>query len=167
MNDLGADCNGVAIDNSRGNKGKFISDYRLAAKPEHTEWIELLFHKVDKPCVVIVDVCNPAPGYPAQSYNSQNADCPCTSEVVITAIANAAGTYATPANSIAVNGKVQTHAAVTGATLAAYVTSLNTQWAAAGQVGTWTVADAATAKIKVTFTAAQNAAGCVEIPFTI
>jgi hypothetical protein len=87
--------------------------------------------------------------------------------VVITAIANAAGTYATPANSIAVNGKVQTHAAVTGATLAAYVTSLNTQWAAAGQVGTWTVADAATAKIKVTFTAAQNAAGCVEIPFTI
>lgn len=168
MNDLGADAAGRPIDNSRGNKGKFIADYKLAAKPEHTEWLELIFHMVDKPCVVELPVCNDYPGYPVQTYDSDgDPDCSCPSEIAFVAIANGAGTYEIDANSILVNGVVQTHGAVSGATLAAFVADLGVKWTAASLVGTWSVVDLATRRIKLAFTAAEVAAESVELPFVL
>lgn len=164
---LGADRAGRPIDNSRGNKGKFIADFRLAAKPEHTEWLELCFHLVDKPCIVEIGVCNEYPGAPAQAYDSDNAECACPAEIELVAIANSGGTYAISANSIVANGSVATHGAISGANLAAFVVDLQTKWAAAGFDGTWSVVDAPTRKIQVAFAADETAVSTVELPFVI
>lgn len=167
MNDLGADSAGRPIDNSRGNKGKFIADFRLAAKAEHPEWAELIFHMVDSPCVVEIPVCNAYPGYPAQAYDSDGGECACPAEIVITAYANQKGTFDVAANTILINGKVQTHGAITGTTFANFVTDLGTKWTAASLVGTWAVVDAATRQFKISYTAAQIAAESIEIPFVL
>lgn len=74
--DLGEDCNGVAINNTRGNKGKFIADFKLAAKPMYTELAEAIFHKREPACIITVDTCANDPGYPEQSTGSCNCVCP-------------------------------------------------------------------------------------------
>lgn len=153
-NDLGADCNGKPIDNSRGNKGKFIADFQLAVKPEHPEWLEAVFHKVDRPCVTIVSTCNDDPGYPAQSYDSVNATCPAV--IQFTAVSDGAN-FSVDADGITCDGNiVGLGGAVTNATLSGFVGALQTAWAAAGMTGTWTVADASTNLIQL--------AGTAEIP---
>lgn len=167
MNDLGADANGRPIDNSRGNKGKFIADFKLAAKAEHAEWLELIFHMVDRPCITEIPVCNTYPGYPAQAYDSDNSECACPSEMEFVAIANQKGTFDIAANTILVNGVVQTHAAITGTTLANFVTDLGTKWSAASLVGTWSVVDTATRRFKIAYTAAQIASESIELPFVL
>lgn len=76
MDNLGSDVNGCVIENKRRNKGQFINDFRLAIRPEYTEFAELIFHKREPACVTEFDVCNEGPGYPSQSYSSENTPCP-------------------------------------------------------------------------------------------
>lgn len=140
MHDLGA-CNGKPIAAYRGNKGKFFADFKLAVKPAYTEWLTNLFHLVDKPCITIVADCNADPGYPAQDYSDIAAGCP--AEFIFTT-AGVTAPYDVAANSITINGNPLTHSAITGATLALFVTDLQAKWTAASQTGTWTVGDGQT-----------------------
>lgn len=167
MNDLGADAAGRPIDNSRGNKGKFIADFRMAGKAEHPEWMELIFHMVDKPCITVSPVCNTYPGYPAQTYSSENTACGCPTEIEFVAIANQQSNYQVAANTITINGTAQTHGAVTGATFAAFVSDLATKWSAASLVGTWSVVDTPTRRFKIAYSATQIPANEMEIPFVL
>jgi hypothetical protein len=155
-NDLGS-CGGQAIDNSRGNKGKFIADFLLATKPEHPEWLELIFHKVDKPCITIIDSCNPYPGYPAQSYAS--VDTPCDQVLIFTPVLNG-GNYVIAQNSIQCNGNPTTHSAISSASLAALVTDLTTQ---VPEFGTWAIVSGSTTEIQLTGATCST----VSLPFTL
>jgi hypothetical protein len=156
-NDLGS-CGGVAIDNSRGNKGKFIADFLLAVKPEHPEWLELIFHKVDKPCITIIDPCNPYPGYPEQSYASE--DTPCPQVLVFTPVKNGAGNYVIAANTVACNGNTITQGAISQATIGGLVTELIAQ---AGSLGTWAAVSGSTTQIQLT----GDTCSSVDLPFVI
>lgn len=148
-NDLGADCNGRPIDNSRGNKGKFIADFRLAVKPQRDEWLVALFHKVDKPCVTIIDVCNSDPGYPAQDYNSANT--PCDSVVEFTAVQSDGGTYDIAVGGITCDGNVVTMGgAISEADIGDLVTAIQAVWDAEGLAGDWTVEDETAGTIQLT-----------------
>ena len=75
MDNLGADVNGVAIENKRRNKGQFIADFEHAWKPMYNELSELYFHKREPACVIQIPTCSPDPGYPFQQYNSAPLDC--------------------------------------------------------------------------------------------
>jgi hypothetical protein len=75
MDNLGADANGVPIENKRRNKGQFISDFKQAIRPQYTELSVLLFHKREPACIISIAPCNPDPGYPVQSYTSSPVDC--------------------------------------------------------------------------------------------
>jgi hypothetical protein len=72
---LGADANGVVIQNKRRNKGQFIADFQYYIRPLHTEFMEAIFHKREQFCIPEIDTCNPDPGYPTQSYDSQLPGC--------------------------------------------------------------------------------------------
>ncbi len=76
MHDLGADVNGVAINNKWGNKGQFGARFKYMIRPEHTEFLVSYFHKREQFCIPNIDVCSASPGYPAQSYNSALPNCP-------------------------------------------------------------------------------------------
>jgi hypothetical protein len=54
----------------------FIADFKLAIRPEYTEFINVFFHKREPLCVPEIDTCSPDPGYPVQSYDSANEGCP-------------------------------------------------------------------------------------------
>jgi hypothetical protein len=139
-NDLGADCSGKPIDNSRGNKGKFIADFQLAVKPEHPEWLEAIFHKVDRGCVEIIPICEAdAESYAAQNYNS--ADPVCGVTVQFTAIANDAGNFVIGTTGILCDDNIVTNAGISEATPAALVAALQTVWDAefGTASGTWSV----------------------------
>lgn len=75
-NNLGADVDGCVIENKRGNKGQFIADFKLAIRPMYTEFAEAIFHKRQRACITVCDVCEDDPGYPTQDYNSCNEPCP-------------------------------------------------------------------------------------------
>ncbi len=75
MHDLGADQNGRAIDNKRGNKGLFIADFKQGIRPVHTEFMEAILHKREPQCIIEIDTCADDPGYSAQSYDSCNPQC--------------------------------------------------------------------------------------------
>ena len=75
MDNLGADSNGQPIENKRRNKGQFIADFKQAMRPQYTELSELIFHKREPACVIVVAPCNPDPGYPSQNYESDPVDC--------------------------------------------------------------------------------------------
>lgn len=167
IDNLGADAAGAPIANYRRNKGKFYADFQFAAKPAHPEWLMTFFHKCDTPCVTIVDICNPDPGYPAQDYDMANTPCSCDQSFTIGARANAQETYTVAANSIRVDGAAITHVAIDAATLNDFVTDLQTVWTAAGYDGTWSVVSAPNRTIKVTFAAGEIAVGSIEIPFTL
>jgi len=139
-NDLGADCAGKPIDNSRGNKGKFIADFQLAVKPEHPEWLEAIFHKVDRGCVEIIPICEPdAESYPAQDYNS--ADPVCGVAVQFTAVQNDAGNFVIGTTGIMCDDNIVTNAGISEATPAALVAALQVVWDAefGASSGTWSV----------------------------
>lgn len=76
MDNLGADANGVAINNKRRNKGQFIADFRYYVQPLNTEFAEVFFHKGEQMCIPNIGTCNASPGYPAQSYTSRLPTCP-------------------------------------------------------------------------------------------
>jgi len=75
MHDLGADQNGVAIENKRQNKGQFIADWQQAIRPEHPEFMVTFFCKREPLCVPEINTCNASPGYPTQLYSSCNDVC--------------------------------------------------------------------------------------------
>lgn len=148
-NDLGADCQGRPIDNVRGNKGKFYADFQLAVKPEHTEWLVAFFHKVDRPCVTIIDVCNSDPGYPEQDRSDTNAGCP--SVLQFQAILSSGDQYSIAATGITCDGnQVTLGGAIAEAVLSDFVDALQIAWAAAGQAGEWTVDSETDATILLT-----------------
>lgn len=147
--DLGQDNGGRAIENYRQNKGKFWADFALTVKPNRPEWLDLIFHLRDKPCITIDAVCNDYPGYPAQTYSDGNADCACQLTATITPTANQFGQFVLAANGVSVNGTVLTVAQTAYATLAALNTGLNTLftnnsltagWAVVGSTLVWTSA---------------------------
>ena len=157
-NDLGADCSGRPIDNSRGNKGKFIADFQLAVKPEHPEWLEAIFHKVNGACPVIIAGCAEDPGDPAQDYNSANGVCP--SAIQFTAVINDAdpARYVIGTTGILCDGNIVANAGISAASLAALVIALQAAWDAefgAGQ-GTWTVVSTSTNLIQLAGSSCTN-----------
>lgn len=70
QDNLGTDVNGCVIENMRRNKGLFIADFKLAIRPEHTEFINVFFHKGEPNCLPFIDTCTTDPGYPVQHYSS-------------------------------------------------------------------------------------------------
>ena len=78
MDNLGADACGNVIENKRRNKGQFIGDFKLAVRPQYTEFAEAWFYKREPACIVAIDTCAADPGYPTQDYDSCNEPCaPC------------------------------------------------------------------------------------------
>jgi hypothetical protein len=75
MDNLGADALGRVIENKRRNKGQFIADFKLAIRPQYTEFIEAWFYKREPAYVYEVDTCAADPGYPSQSYSSAPTGC--------------------------------------------------------------------------------------------
>lgn len=156
-NDLGADCNGKPIDNVRGNKGKFFSDFDIAVKPDHPEWLELFFHMRDRPCITIVSVCNPDPGSPSQDYSCANEVCPSVFE--FTCVPYDEGpSFAIAENTILVDGNVVGNSAIDEGSLADLVAALPPL---AG--GTWSIVDATNLVIALTGSTAES----VELPFLV
>ena len=163
IDNLGGDAQGRPIDNVRRNKGKFFADFQIAVKPVRPEWIDLLWHMRDKPCVTIDAVCNAYPGYPAQSYNDGLAECACASQMNFTPVKNTFSQYVVAANTLLVNGAAITHSAIVSASIANLVIALQSIWSTASYDGTW-AADGATG-IKITWTAAQTVQNSIAIDF--
>jgi hypothetical protein len=115
MDNLGADAQGNPIENKRRNKGQFISDFKMAIRPQYTELSELIFHKREPQCVYEIATCNADPGYPAQQYES-DLGIFCTNQapsytLLFTPVQRAAANspfgvadYALEANSVICNG---------------------------------------------------------------
>jgi hypothetical protein len=167
MDNLGSDESGHAIENIDRNKGKFVSKFKFATKPLRPEWLALYFHKVDTQCITFVETCNPDPGYPDQDYNGAFDECACVAAFEFVAQMGQLESYSIPANTIEVNGAVITHAAITGASLAAFVTALDAAWGTATQPGTWTVLDAGAGTIQLGFAAGETMLESVDLHFAL
>jgi hypothetical protein len=151
MDNLGADAQGNPIENKRRNKGQFISDFKMAIRPQYTELSELIFHKREPACVYEIAPCNPDPGYPTQQYES-DIGIFCTNQaasytLLFTPTQRAAGNspfgvadYALEANSPICNGAPvegnEIGNDVLTNTLALLVAQLNAKY---GVLGVWTV----------------------------
>lgn len=141
MHDLGTDVNGCVIANKWENKGQFISMFKYYIRPLHTEFLQAIFHKREPMCVPEINTCSPSPGYPTQTYTSENDTCPATAVVLtFTPVRKSStGTYEILANTVLCNGDNVDNGAITGsATLAALVVLLEAD-AALGALGTWAV----------------------------
>lgn len=136
INDLGQDCNGKAIANFRKNKGFFYADWRLAAKPQHTEFLFAFLHKREQRVYYVVVPCADDPGYPTQDYNSACASCDTT--FTWTPEANDSGHYVLAADSVTCNSNPIANGAINAASLAALVIALNGD-GVLGALGTWSV----------------------------
>ena len=135
MDNLGADCNGQAIDNKRRNKGQFIMDMELAAQPQYTELIETIFHKREPVCVVAFNTCNPDPGYPVQYYNSENEQCDFGNATAsFSPEPNSQGDFKINANTVTCDAVAQAHDAINAPTIGDLVAQLNTELS---QLGVW------------------------------
>jgi len=75
MHDLGADCNGRAIDNTRLNKGIWKADFQQGVRPRHTEWTRFFLHLSQPPAITIIPPTVTSEGYPEQDYNCACEDC--------------------------------------------------------------------------------------------
>ena len=76
MDNLGADANGVPINNQWRNKGKFAAWWKYLLRPLHTEFARAYFHAREPMCIPDVGFCSADPGYPAQVYSSTLPACP-------------------------------------------------------------------------------------------
>jgi len=164
MNNLtcGVDVNGnpIAVDNSRGNKGKFLADFSFATQAQYPEFAEAFLTLREPACVVDIPRCAADPVCYVQDYSSANTECATVDETITVTpeISPATSTYEIPMNSIQCNGMVVVHDAITGAvSLATLVAQLNSKAAA---LGTWAVAGA---DITLTGTACSS----IAIPFTV
>jgi hypothetical protein len=140
----------IPVDNSRRNKGKFITDFGGAIQAEYPELAEV-FISLDGPaCIVDVPVCPDDPGYPAQNYSSANTPCATTAVTIVqTPILNSTtGTYEIPMNSVLCNGITVVHDAITGtSTVANLVVQLNLVLSG---LGTWTVSGGTNIQLSTT-----------------
>jgi hypothetical protein len=80
MHDLGADVNGVAIQNKRKNKGQFIADFLNYIRPLHYEFMEVFFFKAEQMPIPLIEPVTADPGYPQQFYGSELPVCPLPSQ---------------------------------------------------------------------------------------
>lgn len=133
--DLGADCDGKAIANYRKNKGFFYADFRLAAKPLHTEFLEAIFHKREPMVVYTVDTCATDPGYPVQAYTSECESCDTTYRW--TPDPDEEGNYVLAADSVTCDDVPLENDAIEAADLAALVIALEAD-PVLGPLGVWT-----------------------------
>ena len=141
MDNLGADSNGVPIENKRRNKGQFIADFKMAIRPLYTEFLELIFHKCEPQCIIEINTCASDPGYPTQIYSSEDSPCSNTAApytlTMAATINSTTSTYEVEANTIECNGVPVEHGRITGAAnLTTLVAQLN---ALVSEVGTWSV----------------------------
>lgn len=164
MNNLtcGVDVNGnpIAVDNSRGNKGKFLADFSFATQAQYPEFAEAFLSLREPACIVDIPRCATDPVCYVQDYNSANNACATVDEVLTLTpdISPETSTYEVIANSIQCNGMIVVHDAITGAaTLAALVAQLN---AKASALGTWAVSGG---NITLTGTACSS----VAIPWVV
>jgi hypothetical protein len=135
MDNLGADCNGRPIDNKRRNKGQFLMDLELAAKPQYTELSEVIFHKREPVCVVEYATCNTDPGYPVQYYDSDNEACDSNSATrSFEPMEDTDGNFVIDANTITCNGIEVSHGAINAPDVSNLVQQLNAE---ASVVGVW------------------------------
>jgi hypothetical protein len=136
----GLDVNGnpVAVDNSRMNKGRWISDYEFATDPQFPEYGEVFLFLRAPPCIVASEPCGLSTAYPEQNYDSSCDGCETeTTTLTVLPIKDSGGTYEIIANSIQCNGITIAHSAITGtSTLAALVVQLNLL---VSTLGTWAV----------------------------
>ena len=138
IDNLGADCNGVAIPNYRKNKGFFYADWRLAAQPLYTEWLTAILHLREPKVIYVVAPCAADPGYPTQDYNSACEGCSTTYR--FQPDANDSGHYVVGASSVTCNENPIDNGAIDAASLAALVTAFNAD-TALGAIGTWSTSD--------------------------
>lgn len=164
MNNLtcGVDSNGnpIAVDNSWGNKGKFLAMFSFATQAKYPEFAEAFLKLREPACIVDVPVCSADPGYPTQNYSSENEVC-ATENTVITflpVLNSDSSTYEIPANTILCNGLPIFHDAITGtASLANLVIQMNELLA---PMGTWAVSSS---NITLTGPTCQT----VNLPWTV
>lgn len=133
MDNLGADASGCVINNVRRNKGYFFNDFQFATRPEHTEFLVAILHLVEQPCLVVQEPCSDDPGYSEQDYTSDNDTCE-TQDISFTPTPDG-GPFSIAANTITCNGVPIVHDAVSGATVAALATDLQSK---VSILGTWT-----------------------------
>lgn len=156
MNNLGADCNGVAIDNTLMNKGLFIASFDVSAKPQYTEFLELIFHKREPAVVYAIDTCADDPGDPEQNYNSANDNC--NNDNLFCPEANAEGHFVIDASSITCDGTLVENAAVDVTNMDDLANALNTDpatsalgfWSAVGS-GCFAIVDTDCASLQIPF----------------
>ena len=129
----------IPVDNSRRNKGKFITDFGGAIKAEYPELAEAFISLREPACIVDIPTCAPDPGYPAQHYGSANEPCVTGTPYAISQVPiksdNTPGTatYEVPANSIRCNGMMIVHPAISGSTtIQALVNEMNAKLSALG-----------------------------------
>jgi len=136
IDDLGADCNGIAIANYRKNKGFFYADFRYGAEPEYTEFLTAILHLREPKVIYAVAPCAADPGYPEQNYNS--ACDGCGGPYSWLPDADAEGNFVLAANSTTCGPDEEplANGAISSATLALLVTALNGD-GALGALGTW------------------------------
>jgi hypothetical protein len=134
INDLGQDCNGNTIANFRQNKGFFFADWRLAAKPQHTEWEVAILHLREPQVVYTVGLCGSDPGYPTQVYNSACDACDTTYE--FTPEEDESGNYVLDASTVTCGSELVENEAISAATVALLATAMNAS-GHLGALGTW------------------------------
>lgn len=140
----------IPVDNSRRNKGKFITDFGGAIQAEFPELAEVFISLRGPACITDVTPCPDDPGYPAQSYSSANSPCATTATTIIQTpiLDSATSTYEIPANTVTCNGIQVVHDAITGTTtVAALVTQLNSVLSG---LGTWTVSGGTNIQLSTT-----------------
>jgi hypothetical protein len=158
MDNLGQDRNGCVIENKRRNKGQFIADFSNASKAEHPEWEEAILHLREGGCVTDLALCQNPNTYVQQAVDASNLAC--ATVFVFTPVQQGGGGYAVAASSIKCSGNVVANGAVSGATLALLVTSLNTN---AGTIGTWAVVAGSTTSIQLSGSTCKS----VDVPWLL
>lgn len=65
----------VPVDNTRGNQGKFIADFKFGTEAQFPEYLECFLHLRAQPCIVSTPPCGMNETYVEQDYNSCNDPC--------------------------------------------------------------------------------------------
>ena len=99
----GTDVNGnpIAVDNSRGNKGKFLADFSFATQSQYPEFAEAFLALREPACIVDIPRCAADPTCYVQDYSSANSVCATVDETITVTpeISPATSTYEIPMNS--------------------------------------------------------------------
>lgn len=65
----------IPVDNTRGNKGKFVADFKMGTEAQFPEYIECFLYLRALPCVVATSPCGLSATYVEQDYSSSNTPC--------------------------------------------------------------------------------------------